>query len=102
MPAVSAEYAAGQGCHRQVHPTFDNCIKPWKIEAYPQRPAGRNLPAAGHFGCALKYLTISQNLLYEGKYKHFRKILAKHVENGRCSATKVDTNLEKNRGMLLK
>ena len=26
MPAVSAEYAAGQGDHRQVYPTFDNCI----------------------------------------------------------------------------
>jgi hypothetical protein len=47
MPAVSAEYAAGQGCHRQVHPTFDNCIKPWKIEAYPTAPLRPELTGCG-------------------------------------------------------
>jgi hypothetical protein len=47
MPAVSAEYAAGQGDHRQVYPTFDNCIKPWKIEPYPTAPLRPELTGCG-------------------------------------------------------
>lgn len=97
MPAVSAEYAAGQGCHRQVHPTFDNCIKPWKIEAYPTAPLRPELTGCGGvLLCPKNPDNFTKSVVREKNANIFVKIFfAKHVENGRCSATKVDTNLEK-------
>ena len=97
MPAVSAEYAAGQGDHRQVYPTFDNCIKPWKIEACPTAPLRPELTGCGGVLLCPKNPDNFTKSVVRGKNTNiFVKIFfAKRVENSRYSATKVNTNLEK-------
>ena len=97
MPAVSAEYAAGQGDHRQVYPTFDNCIKPWKIEAYPTAPLRPELTGwGGILLCPQNPDNFTKSVVRGENTNIFVKnFFAKRVENSRYSATKVDTNLEK-------
>lgn len=97
MPAISAEYAAGQGDHRQVYPTFDNCIKPWKIEPYPTAPLRPELTGCGGvLLCPKNPDNFTKSVVRGENTNIFVKIFfAKHVENGRYNATKVDTNLEK-------